>query len=55
MIKDTETKPRGAYESPCTTVLEVGISQVVCTSVIEGDATIDDFVIDPIVDVDWLL
>jgi len=54
MIKNIAQRPKDRYESPLTEVLTTGLSCMVCGSV-DGNATIDDFTIDPIVDVDWLL
>ena len=54
MITHIATEPRKGYESPFTEVLTTGLSCMVCGS-LDGEATIDDFTIDPIVDVDWLL
>lgn len=54
MITHIATEPRKGYESPLTEVLTTGLSCMVCGS-LDGEATIDDFTIDPIVDVDWLL
>ncbi len=54
MIKSIAPKQKESYVSPLTEVLTTGLSCMVCGS-LDGEATIDDFTIDPIVDVDWLL